>query len=114
MAIVFMGMVILGFVLMLLNRKKQRTWLFVLTLVVDIVALIGCTYYAVQARKTNDAQKEVVVMNEYVIYFDCGFSSTDIHNDGYVVIYATDVRSALDQFESEYDSVDTIREIDVR
>lgn len=53
-------------------------------------------------------------MNEYVIYFDCGFISTDIPNDGYVVIYATDVRSALDQFESEYDSVDTIHEIDVR
>lgn len=75
MAIVFMGMVILGLVLALLNRKKQRTWLFVLTLVVDIIAIIGCTYYAVQAMKTNDAQKE---------------------------------------FESEYDSVDTIREIDVR
>ena len=114
MAIVFMGMVILGLVLALLNRKKQRTWLFVLTLVVDIIAIIGCTYYAVQAMKTTDAQKEVVVMNEYVIYFDCGISSTDIPNDGYVVIYATDVRSALDQFESEYDSVDTIREIDVR
>lgn len=114
MAIVFMGMVILGFVLMLLNRKKQRTWLFVLTLVVDVIAIIGCTYYAVQNMKTNDAQKEVVVMNEYVIYFDCGSSGTHVHNDEYVVIYATDVRSALDQFESEYDSVDTIREIDAR
>ena len=114
MAIVFIGMVILGWVLMLLNRKKQRTWLFVLTLVVDVIALIGCTYYAVQAMKTNNAQKEVAVMNEYVIYFDCGSSDTHVHNEEHVVIYATDVRSALDQFESEYDSVDTIREIDVR
>lgn len=47
MAIVFMGMVILGFVLMLLNRKKQRTWLFVLTLVIDVIAVIGCIYKAV-------------------------------------------------------------------
>ena len=60
---IFIGMVILGWVLMLLNRKKQRTWLFILTLVVDIIALIGVTYNAVQCMKMNK-QSEVTVISD--------------------------------------------------